>query len=460
MNLKLKPYRRKRILTKSSSLLDSLNGVAIDSDNISVIGSPSDFHAKLIELINKAQQRIYLAALYIQDDSAGKEVLDCLYQAKQKNPSLDIKIFVDFLRAQRGLMGQQKSIGNIRLYQECAQKYHHQIDILGVPVKSKEVFGVLHLKGFIFDDVLLYSGASINDVYLKKNHRYRLDRYHLIKDQTLCDSMVNFLKAYLTDLSIVKSLTKELTINRQLKNTVKKLKKNLQFAAYQFTSCQQQLAENQLCVTPLVGFGVRNNLLNQVIYQLLKNAQNEITIYTPYFNFPRKVAHAVKRLLKRGGKVNLVVGDKTANDFYIPPTEKFTRIGIVPYIYESNLRKFLKTHQQYIESQLLNVYLWSHENNSFHLKGIMRDKIDYLITGHNFNPRAWRLDLENGVLIRDPQQLLDKMFSTEYSNILQHTKKLRHFSEIETIKDYPEAVAKLLRSVKRAKLDSILNRIL
>ena len=44
----------------------------------------------------------------------------------------------------------------------------------GVPINTREVFGVLHIKGFVFDDTVLYSGASINNVYLQQQDKYRL----------------------------------------------------------------------------------------------------------------------------------------------------------------------------------------------------------------------------------------------------------------------------------------------
>ncbi|MBE8568159.1 CDP-diacylglycerol--serine O-phosphatidyltransferase, partial [Vibrio sp. OPT46] len=49
----------------------------------------------------------------------------------------------------------------------------------------------------------------------------------------------------------------------------------------------------------------------------------------------------------------------------------------------------------------LSIHLWKHDNNSFHLKGIWVDKRYMLLTGNNLNPRAWSLDLENGLLIQD-----------------------------------------------------------
>ena len=76
----------------------------------------------------------------------------------------------------------------------------------------------------------------------------------------------------------------------------------------------------------------------------------------------------------------------------------------MPYLYEGNLRRFCKTHQGAIDQGLLNVHLWRHEHHTFHVKGLLVDEDYALLTGNNINPRAWRLDLENGLLIHDPQQ--------------------------------------------------------
>jgi len=440
--------------------LDTLESISVDADKIEIVESTTGYKEKLLELIRQSKKRIYMTALYLQDDEAGQEILTEIYEAKQKHPEMDVKIFVDFSRAQRGLMGFPESIGNIRLYREYAKKYEHPVEVLGVPVKTKEVLGVLHLKGFVFDDTLLYSGASINNIYLQNEERYRIDRYHVIECHRLADSMVNFMNNYLAKAPAVKSLNEDSVVSKkQLKPSIKSFKKNLRHGHYRIKP-NGDPKENQVSVTPLLGFGGRRNPLNQAIFELIKNTQEKVTIFTPYFNFPRKVSKAIRRALKNGREVNIIVGDKVANDFYIPEEKDFNKVGIVPYVYEHNLRKFIKRNQKFIDSLKLNVYLWRHDDNSYHLKGMSSDDSTHLITGHNINPRAWSLDLENGVLIKDPKQLLKPKFDSELNYILTHTKRVNHFEEIENINDYPDAAKKLMKNVKRAKLDAILNRLL
>ena len=262
---------------------------------------------------------------------------------------------------------------------------------------------------------------------------------------------------------------------KELKGAIRRLKLSLRKADYFFKASTTSNAEKtcpdksnpakdspdkDIRLTPLLGFGGRKNKLNKTIHQLVKQTEREIVIFTPYFNFPAKVHKAVQKLLKQNKKVIIIVGDKTANDFYIPEHETFNKIGIIPYIYETSLRRFVKANQKYIDAKLLDVFLWLDEGNSFHLKGINSDRTNYLITGHNINPRAWRLDIENGVLIQDKQQRLMKKFDSELKQIMKHCSRINHFNEIDTPDDYRQEARKLLKSVKRAKLDSILNRLL
>ena len=83
-----------------------------------------------------------------------------------------------------------------------------------------------------------------------------------------------------------------------------------------------------------------------------------------------------------------------------------------------------------------------------------------LLTGNNVNPRAWALDLENGLLIQDPKQLLEDKFTAEFDNIFKHTEQIRSYKQLETVGQYPEKVQKLIRRVLRTRADRLLKRIL
>ena len=440
-------------------LLARLPQIAVAADQFQVLNSAKDFKSRILSLIANATQRIYLIALYLQDDEAGREILSALYAAKQRNPALDIKVFVDFHRAQRGLIGKGKQGGNHLMYQAMAARHEHQIEIYGVPVKGRELLGVLHLKGFIFDDILLYSGASLNDIYLHQQERYRFDRYHQIHSQALTRSMVNYVDDVFLKSEAVQRLDRTgIPGAKQLKGQIRRFKHNLRTSQYRFESIPANSQE--IAITPMVGLGKRGNQLNRMIRNLVRATEREIFICTPYFNPPKELNKDVEALLKRGCKVTIVVGDKTANDFFIPPEEKFSTIGGLPYLYETNLRKFAERNQHHIDSGRLNLMLWCCDKNSYHLKGIFVDEEWALLTGNNLNPRAFRLDLENGLLLHDPAGQLRQQTAAELDNIRHHTRLLQHYRQLETLRDYPAAVKTLLGRLKRIRLDRLLNRLL
>ena len=433
--------------------------IAQNPDKFEVLLSAQEFRTRLLDEISRATTRISLVALYLEDDEAGREILTALYEAKQKNPELDVSVCVDWHRAQRGLIGAESSEGNAAMYKEFAEKYQHSVPVYGIPVRGKEVFGVLHLKGFIVDDSVIYSGASLNNIYLSYHDRYRFDRYHVLNNATLADSMFSYVQEQMiSDIAVYDLADKNKPVTKELKPAIRQFRASLARSQYKFDS--QDVSEEQVAVTPLVGIGKRRNRLNQGINQLVAQAKDEIFICTPYFNFPPSLAKEVKRALKRGVKVTIVVGDKTANDFFISPEEEFKTIGGLPYLYELNLRRFAKANEANIASRNLSIRLWQHDSNSFHLKGIWVDKRYMLLTGNNLNPRAWKLDLENGIFIQDNYHHLTDKFQAEVDNIVQHTQLICTYKQLDKIESYPMEVQKLIRKITRVKADRVLKQIL
>lgn len=446
-------------LTSQYQKLHLLPKLAMKPQALRIISQPHAFKQAFIQLIEQAQQRIYVTALYIEQDAAGTDILKALFAAKQKNPALDIQVFVDFHRAQRGRIGARDGRTNQQFYAQLAQQYAHKIGLFGVAIKNREMLGVLHLKGFVVDDTVLYSGASLNNVYVGQENRYRLDRYHQIQNPVLADAFVGWIRQYFLDSPAVHDFTQNhiptvKSFRRHIKQAAARLKKSF----YAFKS--QDAQEDEISITPLVGLGMRGNRLNKVITELLGCAQQSVCIYTPYFNLPRVFATRIKRLLKKGVQVTILVGDKTANDFYIPPDEPFSMAGGLPYLYEYYLRDFLKKNQRYLDQGTLQLFIWKHENNSFHLKGISIDERYHLLTGSNLNPRAQALDIENGILVHDPKGYTLSQFHMEKENIFKHAYPIKNYHELQTMAEYPEPVQRILKRVFRLKANVFLRRIL
>ncbi len=452
-------WQRWRERANGKPSLARLNCLPIGAERISVLSSPETFRTTLLAMIAQARQRILMTTLYLQDDEAGQEVLSALYAAKKAQPQLEVAVFVDWHRAQRGLIGKARSAGNAALYREMAQRLGPGVEIYGVPIQRRELLGVMHLKGFIIDDCVLYSGASLNNVYLQRNHRYRLDRYHLLQNRPLADSMAGLLTDVLRNGPSVYSLnTAKAPKTVAIQKAIVKFRRELAKTHYRFG--ETPLKHGEVGVTPLIGLGVRDNELNAAILQLIQHAEQRLVLFTPYFNLPGPVRKSLDIKIKAGCQVTIVLGDKTANDFYIPPNEPFKAIGALPYLYEANLRRFCRTHQRAIDAGTLNVHIWRDGDNSFHLKGLLVDEHYALLTGNNFNPRAWRLDLENGLLIHDPHKLLLDRHLAELDQILAYTQRLRHHKALDAMDTYPIPVQRLIKRLARVRADRLVNQVL
>ena len=455
------------MLTSSGLTLAHLSGIPIKAESIQTLHSANEFRTELLLQIAHSKQRIYLCSLYLQADEAGAEILDALHAAKAARPNLDIRVLVDWHRAQRGLIGAGKQSGNSSWYQEQTKKHLSVVPIYGVPVQTHELFGVLHLKGFVIDDRVIYSGASLNNVYLHKLDKYRHDRYLLIKNKTLADSMVQFIQTHLLTASAVHRLDlAEIPPTLTIRRDIRAFREKLKHAKYVFAEAHKDGLQNSdheqaqtLAVTPLVGVG-KNNPLNRIICQLLSASEQKIIICTPYFNFPLAITREINRALKRGVNIDIIVGDKTANDFYAPPDQAFKVITALPYLYETKLRRFAKTHQKSVESGQLNLHLWKDGENTYHLKGLWIDESYSLMTGNNLNPRAFRLDLENALLIHDPKHELAAQKQAELESIYQKTQKITHYTALQKLVDYPPDVRKFLSRLSTTMMDKLAYRVL
>nr|BET44848.1 MAG: CDP-diacylglycerol--serine O-phosphatidyltransferase [Candidatus Aschnera chinzeii] len=438
--------------------LDKLPKISQSPCDVVCIYKAKSFREIISQHILTAKKYIYITVLYFECDYTGKNILDLLYKAKLARPSLDIKIFVDWHRARRTRIGASNNITNANWYYQCSQTYpNFNIPIFGVPINTQEALGVFHFKGFIFDNIIIYSGASINNAYFQNGNNYRYDRYHLFHNTNLAGIMKDFIDKHLLTSPAVQRLDqKNFFYKKSIKNSIKKLRHNLKNYNYQFTN---DASNEELSIIPLIGLG-KNNNFNKTIIHLMNCTKNKIIISTPYFNLPNILKRVIKKLLLNGKTIEIITGDKIANDFYIDPNKPFKIISVLPYIYEINLRKFIQTYQMYIDNNQLIVRIWKNGNNTYHVKGIWIDNNWQLITGNNFNPRAWRLDLENAILFHDPQELFQITKNKELEYINSSTVILKHYSELDNINVYPKKVKKLIQNLHLIRIDKLMHYIM
>ncbi|MDJ3696087.1 CDP-diacylglycerol--serine O-phosphatidyltransferase, partial [Salmonella enterica] len=252
---------------KHQQHLAQLPKISQSVDDVDFFYTPATFRETLLEKIASATQRICIVALYLEQDDGGKGILDALYAAKRQRPELDVRVLVDWHRAQRGRIGAAASNTNADWYCRLAQENPGiDVPVYGVPINTREALGVLHFKGFIIDDSVLYSGASLNDVYLHQHDKYRYDRYQLIRNRQMADIMFDWVTQNLMNGRGVNRLDNtQRPKSPEIKNDIRLYRQELRDASYHF---QGDANDEQLSVTPLVGLG-KSSLLNKTIFHLM-----------------------------------------------------------------------------------------------------------------------------------------------------------------------------------------------
>lgn len=449
----------KKSADKNQQYLCQIPKIYQSLHDINFLYTPINFRSFLLSKIKNATYRICIVALYLENDEGGESILQALYKVKRSQPNLDINVLVDWHRAQRACIGTDSTITNADWYYQMNKKNPDvDIPIYGVPINTREALGVLHFKGFIIDNYVIYSGISINNSYLYQHDRYRYDRYHCISNTFLANSMFEWVLRNL----IMGRGTDRLNISRNLKKRriekvrVKLYRQELINSRYFLTGNANY---EELSVTPLLGIG-KANLLNKTILHLISSTRNKLIICTPYFNLTPIMLSSIIYLLNKGRKLEIIIGDKTSSDFFIPENQPFKLISILPYLYEINLYHFLIRLQKYVDNYQLTVRVWKHGEHSYHLKGMWIDNNWMLLTSSNFNSRAWCLDLENGILIHDPRSLMSKWREKELNLIRKYTTLIRHYESLQNPRDYPIKVYRLIRYLQHTRIDRIISRIL
>ena len=172
-------------------------------------------------------------------------------------PALDIKVFVDFHRAQRGLIGKGKQGGNHLMYQAMAASHQHQIEIYtACRSRAASCSGCCTSRASSSTTPCLLPGASLNDIYLHQQERYRFDRYHQIHSPALTRSMVNYVddvfpaarpsSGWIAPASPAPSSSRDRSAASG---------QRLRLCQYRFESIQPN--DREIAVTPMVGLGKR-----------------------------------------------------------------------------------------------------------------------------------------------------------------------------------------------------------
>ena len=105
-----------------------------------------------------------------------------------------------------------------------------------MPINTREALGVLHFKGFIIDDCVLYSGASLNDVYLHQHDKYRYDRYQCIRNGKMADILFDWSTTIWFRGAALTVSTDRSAKSPEIKNDIRQYRQELRDRSYHLSA--------------------------------------------------------------------------------------------------------------------------------------------------------------------------------------------------------------------------------
>ncbi|KAB0793573.1 hypothetical protein PPYR_13193 [Photinus pyralis] len=163
----------------------------VRAENITILTEPQQFYDTLIEKCRGAKERVTLSSLYVGTGQLEQNLVQALMDNDNfQNGTAKINILLDYTRGSRYKNNSRVILKPLlqRNDQNCHISLYHTPILRGlkkkwVPDRWNELFGLQHMKLYIFDDTLLISGANLSNDYFTN----RQDRYYMIKDRDLTD---------------------------------------------------------------------------------------------------------------------------------------------------------------------------------------------------------------------------------------------------------------------------------
>ncbi len=206
----------------------------LDSKQIRIINTPSDFYSDIISLIGQSTERICLSALYLGSAKQEQELVEAITKRLSENSNVSCHLLFDYWRGQRmdssgksslvlaqNLVTKYPTRASSAFYaptlapledkfrlkdtstatyspvfsmpSEFNEKIRGQIFEFLMPYlpgRVKELLAVHHIKVYIFDNKVILSGANLSDIYFQQ----RQDRYVEISSKPLCDYLLSVIQ--------------------------------------------------------------------------------------------------------------------------------------------------------------------------------------------------------------------------------------------------------------------------
>ncbi|AMD21909.1 HFR054Wp [Eremothecium sinecaudum] len=427
---------------------------------IEIIETPYDFYECLKTRISLANDRIFLASLYL--GKTEEELIKCIGDALKAKPDLKVHFLIDGLRGTRetpktcsaSLIAQlAKEHGeriNIRLYKTPAYVGWKRWLI---PSRFNEGIGLQHMKIYGFDNSVILSGANLSSDYFSN----RQDRYYLFNSTAFSNyyfklhqliSKMSYQVTYSDSIQKYKvswpasNISTEPRANRRkfihqssailskflLEDHGEVIEQSSE-APNDYPTVVYPISQFTPLFKPLEDKSTEKKSILKLL-SLLNSPSNEWVFTAGYFNILPEIQD---RLLgKNSSPGKIITASPFANGFY--KSKGVSKHLPAAYLYLS--KKFLQTVHKLGKDSYVSLYEWKkgivNEPNgwSYHAKGIWLtankqadDRPSVTVIGSsNYTKRAYSLDLENNAIVVTEDDHLRSAMKQEVENLFSNTK--------------------------------------
>ncbi|XP_063218156.1 CDP-diacylglycerol--glycerol-3-phosphate 3-phosphatidyltransferase, mitochondrial isoform X2 [Bacillus rossius redtenbacheri] len=158
----------------------SVPAFPVDPAKVKIIKEPSEFYDTLLEKCSTAEHRITLASLYLGTGSLERK-LDRLERTAGR---LRLTVLLDHTRGSRDRPNSRHVLlPLLAQFQPCCRVCLYHTPLLRrpwrwlLPPRYNELLGLQHMKLYLFDDCVIFSGANLSHDYFTN----RQDRYVVVE---------------------------------------------------------------------------------------------------------------------------------------------------------------------------------------------------------------------------------------------------------------------------------------
>ncbi|XP_071444099.1 CDP-diacylglycerol--glycerol-3-phosphate 3-phosphatidyltransferase, mitochondrial [Hetaerina americana] len=423
--------------SQNTDYFDWLDSLAmkfgLSGNKVTVIHEPYDFYQTLLDKCRSARQRITLASLYIGTGSLERKLVETiserLSESSKTTQSLKVKVLLDSNRGSRGKENSRTLLCPlVKLYPGSCQVALYRTPILSgvlgniIPQRWNEVFGLQHMKIYLFDDSLIISGANLSHDYFTN----RQDRYMLVED---CPQLADFYDGLVSCISNFSNVMKssESLATKNLTRVVHSMspgKELLQYYSNYKAGRECELAKEihdtnvDTWIYPLIEagqLGVHQD--SKVTETLLKSVPHGSTLHltTGYFNLTKNYSNAI--LQDSVANYHVLMAHPTANGFL----NARGIAGSIPTAYTLLARTFFdKVLAACGKSGRIGLWEYCRDGWTFHAKGLWFTPGNTsllpsltLVGSPNFGYRSVERDLETQIAVITHNSGLQKRLAEE-----------------------------------------------